>query len=200
LEKNKNIIWQAQSITRQQREQLNHHKGAALWFTGLSGAGKSTLANATAYWLHEKGYRTYVLDGDNMRHGLNKDLGFSERDREENIRRIGEVARLFVDAGIIVLCAFISPFASDRGKVRALFEPGDFVEIFCKCPLEVCEDRDPKGLYRRARAGEIKDFTGVSSPYEMPANPDLAIYTDKADIDHCVQSVIEHLRGKTIIM
>ena len=166
--KTENVFWQQSQITREDRRKLNGHSGAVLWFTGLSGSGKSTLAYAVEFELHAKGYQTYVLDGDNVRHGLCSDLGFSVAKRTENIRRIGEVANLFADAGFIILTAFISPFSADRERIKQMGK-NNFIEIYCHCPLAVCEERDVKGLYRRARAGEIVDFTGISSPYEPPA-------------------------------
>ncbi len=195
----KNIVWHDTSITRQEREALNGHKSAILWFTGLSGAGKSTLANAVEDALHNMGTRTYVLDGDNIRHGLCKDMGFSDADRKENIRRIGEVSKLFVDAGTVALTAFISPFRSDRDAVRELVPEGDFIEIYCKCSLDVCEERDPKGLYKKARAGEIPEFTGISSPYEEPLNPEITVETDKQSLGESVEQVIDVLRERGIV-
>ncbi|WP_457680811.1 adenylyl-sulfate kinase [Thermovibrio sp.] len=180
-------------ITREDREKLNGHKSFILWFTGLSGSGKSTLSHRVEEILHSMGVRTYVLDGDNIRMGLNKDLGFSKEDRKENIRRIGEVAKLFVDAGVVVLSAFISPYRKDREFVRNLVEPEDFIEIFVKCPLEVCEKRDPKGLYRKARAGIIKNFTGIDDPYEEPENPEIVVETDKYTVDECAFKVVSYL-------
>ena len=172
-----NIVWHQASVDRDTRAKQRGHRSSILWFTGLSGAGKSTLANAVNAALFERGLATYVLDGDNVRHGLCKDLGFSDADREENIRRIGEVAKLFLDAGVIVLTAFVSPFRADRDKARALVSEGDFIEIHCAADLSVCEERDTKGLYAKARAGEIKEFTGISSPYEAPEQPELNINT-----------------------
>ena len=163
-----NITWHQASITRAARQRLSGHRSLVVWFTGLSGSGKSTLSHAVEQRLYEIGCRSFVLDGDNVRHGLCRDLGFSEGDRMENIRRIGEMAKLFAEAGVITLTAFISPYRADRLRVRELFDPEDFVEVYCRCPLEVCEARDVKGMYRRARAGEICDFTGISSPYEEP--------------------------------
>ncbi len=195
----KNIVWHQATITRKEREAQNGHKSAILWFTGLSGAGKSTLAHAVEETLHKMGARTYVLDGDNIRHGLCKDLGFSDADRTENIRRIGEVAKLFVDAGTITLTAFISPFRSDRDAVRELVEEGDFIEIFCKCSLDVCEERDPKGLYKKARAGEIPEFTGISSPYEEPLDPEITVETDRQSLEESVEQVLKVLRERGII-
>ena len=172
-----NTVWHHTTITREDRQVLNDHKSVILWFTGLSGAGKSTLANEIEALLHEKGKRTYVLDGDNVRQGLCGDLGFSDQDRVENIRRIGEVAKILVDAGTITLTAFISPFKADRQRARDLVPEGDFVEVYCRCELGVCEERDVKGLYKKARAGEIPEFTGISSPYEEPENAELVVDT-----------------------
>jgi adenylylsulfate kinase len=186
-------------VTRGRREELNGHKSVVLWFTGLSGAGKSSLAHAVEEELHRIGCRTFVFDGDNVRHGLCADLGFSSQDRVENIRRAGEIAKLFIEAGVIALTAFISPFRSDRERVRALVPHGDFLEIYCNCPLEVCEQRDVKGLYQRARAGEIKDFTGISSPYEKPENPELTVDTYKLSMEESVAKVLELLRERGVI-
>ena len=188
-----NIVWHKSSVNRESIEQRRNHKSAILWFTGLSGSGKSTLANAVNAALFNKGLSTYVLDGDNIRHGLCKDLGFSDSDREENIRRIGEVSKLFLDAGIIVLTAFVSPFRSDREKARRLVKENDFVEIYCAANLEVCEERDTKGLYAKARAGQIKDFTGISSPYEEPQKPELNVDTGLKGLDESVDDVISKL-------
>ncbi|NDF13435.1 MAG: adenylyl-sulfate kinase [Proteobacteria bacterium] len=187
---NRNIKWLDTSVSREQRESLNGHRGAVLWFTGLSGSGKSTLSNAVEQRLYEFGYRTFLLDGDNIRHGLCKDLGFSHEDRTENIRRIGEVAKLFVDAGVVVLAAFISPYRSDREIVRSIMRPGDFNEVYCQCPLEVCEQRDLKGLYKKARAGEISNFTGISAPYEAPLAPEVAVNTAEDNLGTCVERVL----------
>ncbi len=197
--KSDNTIWHSATVTRARREKLNNHKSVAVWFTGLSGSGKSTLAHIVEEALHQLGCRTYVFDGDNVRHGLCADLGFSEEDREENIRRIGEMVRLFLDAGVMALTAFISPFARDREFVRQLVTPQEFVEIYCRCPIEVCESRDVKGLYRKARAGEIPEFTGISSPYEEPSNPDLVLDTDSATLEACKESVLDLLAGKGVI-
>lgn len=186
-----NIVWHHATVTRERREAMNKHRGAILWFTGLSGAGKSTLAHAVEEQLHRMGCRTFVLDGDNVRHGLCGDLGFSAADRVENIRRIGEVAKLFMEAGVIVLTAFISPFREDRDKVRAMVQPGEFIEIYCQCPIDVCEQRDVKGLYKKARAGEISQFTGISSAYEPPGTPELALKTAETDLHDCVQKVLQ---------
>ena len=184
-----NVVWHHATVTRARREAQNGHRGAIIWFTGLSGAGKSTLAHAVEEHLHQMGCRTFVLDGDNVRHGLCGDLGFSAADRVENIRRVGEVAKLFMEAGVIVLTAFISPFREDRNKVRAMVQPGEFVEIYCQCPVEVCEQRDTKGLYKKARAGEIGQFTGISSPYEAPDRPELVVNTSERSLQDCVQQV-----------
>lgn len=191
--KRENIIWHRSRVGREQREHQNGHRSVALWFTGLSGSGKSTLAHAVEERLHASGCRTFVLDGDNVRHGLCSDLGFSRADREENIRRIGEMTRLFMDAGIIVLTAFISPFRADREKVRQLVGEDAFLEIYCRCPLEVCEDRDVKGLYRRARAGQIPEFTGLTSPYEEPERPALSVDTATVPLGACVDEVVKLL-------
>lgn len=191
-QKSSNTVWHHATVTRQRRSELNNHHSVVLWFTGLSGAGKSTLAHALEERLYQMKYRTFVLDGDNVRHGLCGDLGFSDHDRVENIRRVSEVAKLFMEAGVIILTAFISPFRADRNKARSLIGQ-DFVEIYCRCPLEVCEQRDVKGLYRRARAGEIKEFTGISSPYEAPERPELIIETSQKDIDKCVDEILDYL-------
>ncbi|WP_131111871.1 adenylyl-sulfate kinase [Sulfuricystis thermophila] len=194
-----NIIWHQATVTRARREQLNGHKSCVLWFTGLSGAGKSTLAHAVEERLHQFGCRTFVLDGDNVRHGLCSDLGFSEADRKENIRRIGEVAKLMMEAGLIVMTAFISPFRADREAVRNLMPHGDFLEIYCQASLEVCEARDVKGLYKKARAGEIKNYTGISSPYEPPLTPELIVDTGRQQLGDCVRQVIDVLRLRRIL-
>ena len=196
---NQNTPWHHATVTRARREDLNKHRGAALWFTGLSGSGKSTLAHAVEERLYSMGCRTYVFDGDNVRHGLCADLSFSKEDRTENIRRIGEMVKLFVDAGLIALTAFISPFRADRQRVRDLLAPGDFIEIYCKCSLDVCEQRDVKGHYRKARAGEIKEFTGISSPYEEPERPDLVIDTANENLEACVDKVVAFLKEKGIV-
>ena len=191
-----NVIWHDGLVHREQRESRRGHRGAILWFTGLSGAGKSTLANAVEEQLFAEGCVTYVLDGDNVRHGLNGDLGFSPEDRTENIRRIGEVARLFVDAGAIVLTAFISPYRADRDRIReAVTHPRDFIEIFVDCPLDVCEERDPKGLYEKARSGEIPEFTGISAPYEAPENPEICVDTKELGVQEAASRVVEYLRA-----
>tara|TARA_B100000212_G_scaffold337295_1_gene311904 strand:+ start:237 stop:857 length:621 start_codon:yes stop_codon:yes gene_type:complete len=192
----KNIKWHEISIDRNKLEKMHGHKGMVLWFTGLSGSGKSTLANALNESLHFKGISTYVLDGDNIRHGLCKDLGFSDTDREENIRRIGEVANLFMDAGIVAITAFVSPFKADRDKVRKIIGNNDFIEIYCAANLSVCEKRDTKGLYKKARLGEIKEFTGISSPYEIPENPEIIIDTGNMGLTDSVHKIITYLDKK----
>lgn len=194
-----NIIWHHSTITKKDRQLLNEHKSCVLWFTGLSGSGKSTLANAVDHELYKQGFRSYVLDGDNIRHGLNRDLSFRAEDRKENIRRIGEVAKLFVDSGQIVLTAFISPFREDREMVRNMFQEDEFIEIFVNCPIQVCENRDPKGLYKKARKGEIPDFTGISSPYEAPNHPEISIDTNKTTIEQSVQMILSFLKEKGIL-
>ncbi|HEX3015038.1 MAG TPA: adenylyl-sulfate kinase [Desulfobacteria bacterium] len=193
-----NVVWHQESVVRSEREKLLGQKGLLLWFTGLSGSGKSTIANAVARTLHESGKLTYVLDGDNIRHGLNKDLGFTLPERKENIRRIGEVARLFVDAGVIVLAAFISPLNEDRKLLRTILGP-DFVEVYVNCPLEVCEGRDPKELYAKARAGEIKEFTGITSPYEAPTNPELTLHSDAESVQESAEKVLDFLTGHSCL-
>jgi len=195
----RNVVWHHATVTRARREAMNGHRGAILWFTGLSGAGKSTLAHAVEEELHQMGCHTFVLDADNVRHGLCGDLGFSPADRVENIRRVGEVAKLFMEAGIIVLTAFISPFRSDRERVRGMVGHGDFMEIYCDSPLEICEQRDVKGLYKKARAGQIADFTGISSPYEPPQNPELIVSTGKEALDTCVQQAIAEMTHRGIL-
>lgn len=195
----KNIIWHNHKITKEDRTSLNHHKSSIIWFTGLSGSGKSTLANALEEALFKLKCKTYLLDGDNIRHGLNKDLGFSDEDRVENIRRIGEVAKLFVDSGTIVLTAFISPFISERNMVRELVQKDEFIEIFVDTPLSICEKRDPKGLYKKARSGEIKNFTGIDSEYQKPINPELTLNTEDKNIDELVDEVIEYLKNRGIL-
>jgi len=191
--KDNNVVWHHATVTKARREQQNGHRGAVIWFTGLSGSGKSTLAHMVEEQLYQLGCHTYVFDGDNVRHGLCSDLGFSTQDRRENIRRISEMVKLFLEAGLISLTAFISPFIRDREAVRQLVGANHFIEIYCRCPLEVCEQRDVKGMYRRARAGEIKEFTGISSPYEAPLSPDLIVNTDKLTAEECVEQVIQLL-------
>ena len=194
-----NITWHDHKVSTAERETLNGHRGAVLWFTGLSGSGKSTLANAVEGALFERGCRTYLLDGDNIRHGLNKDLGFSPEDREENIRRIGEVAHLFADAGLLALTAFISPYRKDRDLARGLVPDGQFVEVYCACSLDVCEKRDPKGLYKKARAGEIPEFTGISAPYETPEQPEVTVHTDSLSLQESAAQVIACLESIGLI-
>ena len=190
-----NVTWHEHRVSTADRQKLMGHKGALLWFTGLSGAGKSTVANAVDHLLNRKGVHTYVLDGDNVRMGLNKNLGFSPEDRTENIRRIGEVGKLFADAGLLTMTAFISPYREDRDQVRALFEQGEFLEIYVKASLETCEARDPKGLYKKARAGEIKGFTGIDAPYEEPSDPELTLDSDGNDVDALANEVISYLES-----
>lgn len=197
-DKKKHIVWHHATVTRQRREQQNGHKACVLWFTGLSGAGKSTLAHAVEEYLHRRGCRTFVLDGDNVRHGLSSNLGFSEADRKENIRRIGEAAKLMMEAGVIVMTAFISPYRADREAVRKLMPHGDFIEIYCKASLHTCEARDVKGLYKKARAGEIKNYTGIDSPYEEPQTPELVIDTERLDLDASVRMVLDLLKEREI--
>ncbi|WP_369162968.1 adenylyl-sulfate kinase [Candidatus Thiodiazotropha sp. LNASS1] len=194
-----NIYWHHATVTRERREKMNLHRAKLLWFTGLSGSGKSTLAHALEERLHQRGCRTYVFDGDNVRHGLCRDLGFNIEDRTENIRRIGEMSKLFVDAGTIALTAFISPIRKDRDNVRRLFQENDFIEVYVKASIETCESRDVKGLYKKARAGEIPDFTGISSPYEIPENPEIVIDTEDRDIDECIDSLLESLESLDVI-
>lgn len=194
-----NVVYHHATVSRPMRERQNGHRSVILWFTGLSGSGKSTLAHAVEERLHEIGVRTFVFDGDNVRHGLCGDLGFSAEDRHENIRRIGEMSKLFIEAGVIALTAFISPFRSDRDMVRALVPEGDFIEVFTECPLEVCEERDVKGLYKRARAGEIPEFTGISSPYEAPVSAELVVPTAELTLEESVDRVITALRDRGVI-
>ena len=199
IKSEKNIKWHNLSIGRKELEEMRGHKGMVLWFTGLSGSGKSTLANAVNESLHINGFSTFVLDGDNIRHGLCKDLGFSNKDREENIRRIGEVSNLFMNAGIITITAFVSPFVKDREKVKNIIGSTDFIEIYCSASIEVCEDRDTKGLYKKARLGEIKEFTGISSPYEIPTNPDLTVETGTLTLKDSVNKVIDYLEKNKLV-
>ena len=197
--KSPNVIYHQASVTRERRNQSNNHQSVVLWFTGLSGSGKSTLAHVLEEKLFNKGCKTLVLDGDNVRHGLNSNLDFSDDDRKENIRRIGEVAKLMLESGLIVMTAFISPFREDRAAVRNLISNSDFIEIYCKASLKTCEERDVKGLYKRARAGEIKNYTGIDSPYEAPENPELIIDTDKETLDESVSKIYNFLERKAII-
>lgn len=194
--KAKNIVWHETTVSKQEREQISGHKGCTVWLTGLSGSGKSTLANLLEKALWERGIRSFVLDGDNVRHGLNKDLGFSPEDRTENIRRIGEVAALFTQAGVINVTAFISPYKADRDLVRAVMAEGDFVEVYVACDLAECERRDPKGLYKKARAGEIPEFTGISAPYEAPDNPELTIDTTGKSPEDNLGEILAYLESK----
>ena len=194
-----NVIYHHASVTRQRRNKLNEHRSVVLWFTGLSGSGKSTLAHAVEEKLYQKGCRTFVLDGDNVRHGLNSNLDFSESGRAENIRRISEVSKLMLESGLIVMTAFISPFNKDRNEARKLISSDDFIEIYCKASLEICETRDVKGLYKRARAGEIKNYTGIDSPYEIPENPELIIDTDNQGLEDSVSTILSFLELNGVI-
>lgn len=198
--KSSHTLWQDFSILRSDRERLNKHRSFIVWFTGLSGSGKSTLIHSVEERLFKMGKHTFALDGDNVRHGLCADLGFSPKDRIENIRRIGEAAKLMVDGGLIVLAAFISPYRADRQKVRNLVKPGDFIEVFCDCSLAVCENRDVKGLYKLARAGEIRDFTGISSPYEAPTNPELVLNTADDTVEACVDKVLHVVSSRLVAL
>lgn len=193
------LTWHEHKITREMRSVQKNQQPCLLWFTGLSGAGKSTLANALEIELYNLGHHSYLLDGDNVRHGLNKDLGFSDKDRVENIRRIGETSKLFVDAGLIVISAFISPFRSDRNIVRSLFAPGEFIEVYVSTPLDICEMRDPKGLYKKARRGQIKHFTGIDSPYEPPEDAQIEVNTSQDSVEEAVKKLTDHLRNSGII-
>ena len=197
--KSDNTVWHQATVTRERRQTQNGHRSVVLWFTGLSGAGKSTIAHFLEEQLHRQDYRTFVFDGDNVRHGLCADLGFSAEDRTENLRRIGEMIKLFLQAGVISLSAFISPFKKDRDRVRDLVGKENFIEIYCYCPIEVCESRDVKGLYKRARAGEIKEFTGISSPYEVPERPDLILKTGENTLEECAAQVLQLLQRRNII-
>lgn len=197
--KSKNITWHKPLITRADREERNRYKGVVLWLTGLPSSGKSTLGHEVERLLFERGCNSYVLDGDNIRYGLNKNVGFSPEDRKENIRRIGEVAKLFAEAGLIVFTAFISPYREDRDQARALNEPGRFFEIYCACSVGECENRDPKGLWQRARKGEIEEFTGVSAPYEEPLTPEIIVQTDKYGLEECAEQIMRHLEEQGVI-
>lgn len=188
-----NITKQQYKVRKSDRTALNNHRSCVIWFTGLSGSGKSTLANSVEQKLFEKGIRTYVLDGDNIRHGLNNNVDFSPEGRKENIRRIGEVAKLFVDSGMVVLTAFISPYKADRNLVRSILDKDEFIEVFVDCPVEVCESRDVKGLYKKARAGEIQDFTGISSPFEKPEHPEIIIETNKLNINEATDILTDYI-------
>ena len=196
---NQHTVWHEPLVHRKDRENMNKHKSVIIWFTGLSGSGKSSLAYSLEEVLHKNKIRTYVLDGDNIRKGLCKDLGFSDNDRAENIRRIGEVSKLMMGAGVVVLTAFISPFIKDRRIVRELVAEGEFIEVFCDAPLEVCESRDVKGLYKKARSGEIPEFTGISSPYETPETPELYLQTNILSIDECLEKLIHYLKEHDIV-
>lgn len=189
-----NITWHDSEVTKQQRQQRNNHKSAVVWFTGLSGSGKSTVSVALEKALYDQQVHTYRLDGDNIRHGLNNNLGFSPEDRKENIRRIGEVGKLMVDAGLLMMTAFISPYEEDRAQVRETLDDGEFIEVYTKCSLEACESRDPKGLYQKARAGEIQGFTGINAPYEAPSNPEIVIDTEQLSVEEAVQVIINYLK------
>jgi adenylylsulfate kinase len=193
------VIWHKVHVSREDRARLNHHKSGLVWLTGLSAAGKSTIAHAIEKKLFDRGVRTYVLDGDNVRHGINCNLGFSRDDRRENLRRIVELSKLFMDAGILVLAAFISPYRDDRAFVRRSFDGDNFLEVYVKCPVEECEKRDPKGQYGKARAGIIKNYTGISSPYEEPENPEIVLDTMELDLEQCVNLIIGHLTGRGIV-
>ncbi len=194
-----NIVWHEASISKAERREKNKHHSFILWFTGLSASGKSSIANAVASKLFEQGNQSFVLDGDNIRHGLNKNLGFDEESRKENIRRIGEVSKLFLESGQIVLTAFISPYKEDRNVVRALVEDGEFVEVYVQCSVEECERRDPKGLYTKARNGEIPNFTGISAPYEAPDNPELVVDSENFSVEECTEQIIQYLTEKKYI-
>ncbi|WP_078430972.1 adenylyl-sulfate kinase [Alkalihalobacterium alkalinitrilicum] len=191
-----NIVWHHSNITKQDRQKLHGHKSLMLWFTGLSGSGKSTIANALQHELFKAGVSVYLLDGDNLRHGINRNLTFSEEDRKENVRRTAEVGKLFVDAGIVVLAALISPYEEDRKQARSLFEPGEFIEVYVKCSLQECEKRDPKGLYKKARNGEIPQFTGISQPYEEPKSPEIIVDTTTMSVEKCVQKIKSFIEKK----
>ncbi len=198
-DKSENVVWHHATVTRERRQQLNGHRSFVLWFTGLSGSGKSTLAHAVEERLHQLNCRTFVFDGDNVRHGLCSDLGFGEADRRENIRRIGEMTKLFVEAGVIAMTAFISPFRAERQMVRSLFAPGEFIEVYCDCSLETCEQRDVKGLYAKARAGLIPNYTGISSPYEEPLSAEIRIKTDRQSLEDSVDLVLDYLRERQLV-
>jgi adenylylsulfate kinase len=197
--KSKNIVWHQTTVSRAEREQISGHRGCTVWLTGLSGSGKSTIANLMEKALWERGVRSFVLDGDNVRHGLNKDLGFSPKDRTENIRRIGEVAALFTDAGVVNITAFISPYRADRDIARKAMPEGCFIEVYVQCELDECEKRDPKGLYKKARAGEIPEFTGISAPYEAPEKPELVVDTTGQTPEQSLAVILGHLEARNYI-
>ena len=196
---NRDIVWQSMSVSRSNREELNGHKGGVVWLTGLSASGKSSIANRLSQRLFEMRIHSYVLDGDNIRHGLNNDLGFSAEDRKENIRRISEVSKLIVDAGLITITAFISPYREDRKRARSLFKDGEFIEVYVKCDISICEERDPKGLYKKARDGEVRDFTGITAPYEEPIRPEIVLNTDCEEIDESVEKILDYLKRMELI-
>ncbi|MFP4041716.1 MAG: adenylyl-sulfate kinase [Bacteroidales bacterium] len=198
-QKSTNVVWHDTVVTKEEREKKNGHKGIVVWMTGLSGCGKSTIATELQKTLFEMNCNVFILDGDNVRHGLNSNLGFSPEDREENIRRIGEVAHLFAESGTITITSFISPYKNDRDRARKLNEPGDFLEVYVKAPLSVCEKRDPKGLYKKARQGIIPEFTGISAPYEEPVNPEILIETDKLNLEESVEKIIHYMQEKNIL-
>lgn len=189
-----NITWHDSEVTKAQRQERNGHKSVVIWFTGLSGSGKSTISVALEKALFEQNITSYRLDGDNIRHGLNQNLGFSPEDRKENIRRIGEVGKLMVDAGVVTITAFISPYEEDRNTVRDILEDGEFIEVYTKCSLDECESRDPKGLYKKARSGEIKEFTGINAPYEEPSNPEIVIDTENESVEESVEKIVAYLK------
>ncbi|AUV66510.1 adenylyl-sulfate kinase [Staphylococcus sp. EG-SA-6] len=199
MSQSSNITWHDSEVTKSDRQQQNGHKSVVIWFTGLSGSGKSTVSVELEKALFQLGKHSYRLDGDNVRHGLNKNLGFSPEDRKENIRRIGEVSKLLVDAGTIAITAFISPYRADRDEVREILEDGEFIEVYTECSVEACEQRDPKGLYKKARSGEIKEFTGISAPYEAPHQPEITINTEHQSVEESVNTIIEYLKNKEII-
>jgi len=199
VKNNNNVVWHKVLVTRQMRESLNGHKSIALWFTGLPSSGKSTIAHVLEKMLHDMGLKTYTFDGDNVRHGLCSDLGFSPEDRAENLRRIGEMIKLFLDAGIIALAAFVSPLKEDREKVKKIVGKENFVEIYCRCPVEVCKLRDTKGMYKKAETGEIKYYTGVSAPYEEPENPDIVLDTHLFSIEECIEKVFNYIQDMILI-
>ncbi|WP_147802575.1 adenylyl-sulfate kinase [Alkalicoccus halolimnae] len=198
MSKSANIVWHDSKVTKEDRQKQHGHEGAVLWFTGLSGSGKSTVSVEVEKALHQEGLHTYRLDGDNVRHGLNSNLGFSPADRTENIRRIGEVSKLMSDAGLITLTAFISPYKEDRGQVRNVLEEGEFIEVFVKCGLDTCEERDPKGLYKKARSGEITGFTGIDAPYEEPVDPEITIETDKETLEASVEKIVSYIKARKV--